>query len=276
MDSSRYCRIELVNRTDFSEDLAVFYFRASEAVDFTPGQYATIGLEDEDTNRPLLRPYSVASAPHENIFEFFVELVEDGALTPRLWTAAQGATFWMRKKITGRFVLDDRRRTHVMASTVTGVAPYVSIVRDQIRALKQGALDEPHRFLIVHGASRSWELGTYFDELTAAAERFDWLRYVPTISRPWEDPDWTGEVGRVDDVLRKHIDAAGIDPPAAAAYACGHPQMIDNAQGILKRARFEDDFIHEEKYFIERTPRPKTSTNTSKQTKKEPTLPPSS
>ncbi len=272
MDTSRYCRIQLVDRIDFADDLAVFYFEAAEDLDFTPGQYATIGVEDESTGRPLLRPYSVASAPHEDRFELFVELVEDGALTPRLWDLSTGASLWMRKKIAGRFVLDDRRTTHVMACTVTGIAPYVSILRDQIRALDRGTLENPHDLIIIHGASRSWELGTYLDELRSAAERHDWLTYVPTISRPWEDPDWTGEVGRVEDVLRKHTDRAEVAPSEAVAYACGHPQMIEKSMGIWKRAQFEDDFIQEEKYFIERTPTPKKSSST----KGEPTLPPTS
>lgn len=272
MDTTRYCQIELVDRTDFSEDLAVFHFASSDDIDFTPGQYATIGVEDESTGRPLLRPYSVASAPHEDTIELFVELVEDGALTPRLWTLSEGATLWMRKKIAGRFVLDDRCTTHVMACTVTGIAPYASILRNQLRALDRGTLQSPHELIIIHGASRSWELGTYLDELQTAAATYDWLTYVPTVSRPWEDPDWPGEVGRVEDVLRKHIDQSGADPAETAAYACGHPQMIENSMGILKRARFDDEFVHEEKYFIERTPTPRKSSSA----KGEPTLPPTS
>lgn len=269
MDTSRYCRIELIDRVDFSEDLALFRFRPDESLDFTPGQYATIGLEDEETQRPLLRPYSVASAPHENMMDFFVELVEKGALTPYLWEAAVGDHYWLRKKIVGRFVLDEDRKHHVMAATVTGIAPYISIVRDQIHRLETNDIEVPHHFLILHGASRSWELGTYLDELQELDRRYDWLTYIPTVSRPWEDPDWTGEVGRVEDVLRKHVDRSAFHPDRAAAYACGHPKMIDKAQDILRRARFDDDHIHEEKYFIDRTPEP-----TAKPAPKDVKLPP--
>ena len=38
-----------------------------------------------------------------------------------------------------------------------------------------------------------------------------WLQYVATVSRPWENPGWSGEVGRVEDVLRKHADMRGHD-----------------------------------------------------------------
>ncbi len=253
MDPSRYSELTLVERVDFSDDLALFRLRAQEPVDFTPGQYATIGLMDEHNDRPLLRPYSVASAPGSTDLEFFIERVEEGALTTRLWKLDRGAAVWMRKKIVGRFVLDPDRSYHVMAATVTGVAPYVSIARAQLQALEAGELEEPDRLLILHGGSRSWELGTFRDELSSLAQQIDWLDYVPTVSRPWEDPDWPGERGRVEDVLRKHLDAAPFPLDETAVYTCGHPQMIDKAQGIFERAGIAEEAIHEEKYFVERT-----------------------
>ncbi len=253
MDLSGYSELTLVERVDFSNDLALFRLRAPDPVDFTPGQYATIGLMDQSTGRPLLRPYSVASAPGSTDLEFFIERVEDGDLTTRLWDLDRGAAIWMRDKIVGRFVLDTSRSHHVMAATVTGVAPYVSIARAQQEALEEGELNEPYRFLILHGGSRSWELGTYREELSSLAQQVDWLDYVPTVSRPWEDPDWTGELGRVEDVLRKHLDAAPFPLDDTAVYTCGHPKMIDKAQGIFERTGIEEEAIHEEKYFVEQT-----------------------
>ncbi len=252
MDASQYSQLTLLERIDFSEDLALFRLRADEPVDFTPGQYATLGLKENGSDRPLLRPYSVASAPGNTELEFFIERVDEGALTPKLWDLNQGAELWMRDKIVGRFTLDPDRTYHLMAATVTGVGPYVSIIRNQLRALRNGTQDAPQPMLVLHGASRSWELGTYLDELTTLAAEVDWFEYVPTVSRPWEDPDWEGECGRVEDVLRKHLDESPFSPSETAAYTCGHPQMIEKAQGILERAGFEDDALHEEKYFVER------------------------
>lgn len=252
MNTDKHCRVRLVERIDCSDDLALFRFRPEESLDFTPGQYATLGLEDETRGRLLQRPYSVASAPHEDTLDFFVELVEEGALTERLWNLDIGGEAWVRRRIVGLFVLDREsgRRQHLMAATVTGIAPYVSIVRAQQHALEQGTLDEPHRFLVIHGASRSWEFGPYLEELTTA-EQSGWLTYVPTVSRPWEDPGWRAETGRVGDVVRKHMDAEGFTTENAVGYACGHPQMIENVREILTRARFDEEHFHEEKYFRE-------------------------
>ena len=79
--------------------------------------------------------------------------------------------------------------------------------------------------------------------------RSGWLNYVPTISRPWKEPDWKGETGRLEDVVRKHADQLGFDYTNTAAYACGHPGMVENVKGLLARACFPKEKIREEEYF---------------------------
>ncbi|CAM3279355.1 ferredoxin--NADP reductase [Rhodothermus bifroesti] len=264
MSTAKFCRVRLVERIDFTEDLALFRFRPEEPVVFTPGQYATLALEVKGKLVP--RAYSIVSAPHEPELEFFIELVPHGELTPRIWELREGDEMWMRRKIVGHFTLQTQRTRHLMLATVTGIAPYLSMIRAQRHAIEQGETS-PHRFLVIHGASRSKELGVYLDELRTLAQQNDWLTYVPTISRPWEDPDWQGETGRVDDVIRKYLDAAAdFGPETAVAYACGHPQMIENARGILRRARFADAFIREEQYFVQKSsekPTPQAPSSTA-------------
>jgi ferredoxin--NADP+ reductase len=250
--SSRYTTGTLIERVDFSEDLAMFRFETEDALDFTPGQYATLGLEVD--GRKILRPYSVVSAPHEPFMEFFLELVPDGALSQQLWKMDVSDTVLIRNRVVGRFTLDDEhenRTHHLMTATVTGIAPYISMIRHQQYGLAEGFIDEPQEMLILQGASYAREFGLYGEELEKAAAVNDWLTYVRTISRPWEDDMWEGEVGRVEDVVRKYADTDGYDYESAIAYTCGHPQMIEKVKNILRRARFDDDYIREEKYFID-------------------------
>jgi ferredoxin--NADP+ reductase len=63
------------------------------------------------------------------------------------------------------------------------------------------------------------------------AHEAPWFKYVPTVSRPWEDETWTGETGRVDDILRKYADMWGLGVNAIA-YSCGHPSMVEGSKGI--------------------------------------------
>jgi ferredoxin/flavodoxin---NADP+ reductase len=250
MAKGSFCRATLIERHDFTHDLALFRFRPERPLPFRPGQYATIAVEEGAAL--IQRAYSIVSAPHEPDLEFFVELVPEGELTPRLWALALDDVVLIREKIVGRFTQEpsETYARHLMLATVTGIAPFLSMARAQQHALDRGELATPARFAVLHGASYAHELGVYHDELVALARTAEWLTYVPTVSRPWEDPDWQGETGRVEDLVRKYADALGFDATNAAAYACGHPQMIENAKGILARARFGKGQVKEEKYFV--------------------------
>ena len=246
-------RIE--RRLDVVDDLAVFWLRPEEPVTFLPGQYVTLAVEGAN-GKTVKRAYSIVSAPHEPLLELVVERVEGGALTPVLWDRQPGDLLWARKKIVGHFLLDAERLRHVMVCTVTGIAPFLSMIRAHLAALTQGEAVPDHRFLVLHGASHAPEFGPYLDELaTLTAESEGRVVAIPTVSRPWANPNWTGETGRVEDVLRKYLDRLGWNGPDAAGYACGNPTMIETVKGLLRRAGLDAAHIHEEKYFTE-TPEP--------------------
>ena len=242
---ANHCRAELIERRDVSQNLAILRFRVAERLSFTAGQYATISIAvDGDL---VERPYSIVSSPHEPFIEFFIELVPGGNITPKLWELKLGSTILVRRRIVGQFTLDKGVTHHLMLATVTGVAPFVSILRTQQIDLERGATSN-HRFVVIHGASQSADFGPYRSELEELS-RAGWLTYIPTVSRPWAEPSWEGETGRIEDIMRKHTDQLGFDHSNSVAYACGHPQMVANVKEILARARFRKDQIKEEKYF---------------------------
>jgi ferredoxin--NADP+ reductase len=76
------------------------------------------------------------------------------------------------------------------------------------------------------------------------------LTYVSTVSRPWEDKKWSGETGRVDDVIRKYADLWNLMPGNTKVYLCGHPNMIENARGIVRRHGWQENAIQAEAYFV--------------------------
>ena len=242
---THHCAAELIERRGVSANLAILRFRVAERPSFTAGQYATIGIAvDGDV---VERPYSIVSSPHEPFLEFFIELVPDGHITPKLWELKSGSTVLIRRRIVGQFTLDTSVTHHLMLATVTGVAPFVSILRtQQIDRARGGTAN--HQFIVIHGASQSGDFGPYCSELDELS-RAEWLTYIPTVSRPWAEPGWKGETGRVEDIVRKHADQLGFDHTNSVAYACGHPQMVANVKDILARARFSEEQIKEEKYF---------------------------
>ena len=123
----KFYRARITQRKDFASDLWMIRVQANGEFKFAPGQYATLGVERAPDKRSE-RPYSIVSSPYESEIEFFFELVPDGELTPHLHKLQVGDEMLMRKVPKGRFTLDTKsgRTNHLLVSTVTGIAPFVS------------------------------------------------------------------------------------------------------------------------------------------------------
>jgi ferredoxin--NADP+ reductase len=245
MDGPKHLKGIVTTRRDVTSDLWIVRVRPETSISFLPGQYVTIALPVGD--RLVERPYSVASAPDEPELEFFLEVVPGGRLSPHLYEIPVGGEVYVRPIAKGRFTFDNRsgNRNHFMAATVTGVVPFLSMVRH----LSVPELDLlPYRIVILQSASISTQLG-YQDELVRRAKQQKWLEYIPTIGRVWLDSDWKGERGRVEDVARKYLDMLGFASPSTTAYLCGNPHMIHNMEGILERAGFQKASMQKEIYW---------------------------
>src|SRR5215472_16451565 len=91
---------------------------------FENGQFTMVGLEVD--GKPLMRAYSIASANYEEDLEFLSIKVPDGPLTSRLQHLKIG------KKPVGTLVADNLLPGKVLwlLSTGTGLAPFMSIIKD--------------------------------------------------------------------------------------------------------------------------------------------------
>ena len=247
--ADKFLTATITSRREISSDLWAIRVDTGALFPFAAGQYATLGLPGADGL--IERAYSIVSSPHERELEFFIELVPAGALTPLLYRLHEGDTMSVRKAPKGRFLIDVSTgpADHLFLCTVTGVAPFVSLVRTLAQDAQEGKFRGDRRLFLIQGASQSSELG-YHDELGQFARDVPWLTYVPTVSRPWDDPGWTGEVGRVDDLIRKYADQWFADPTQAMAHLCGHPSMIEHGKAILGRRGWPKKSLKEESYFI--------------------------
>jgi ferredoxin--NADP+ reductase len=225
-------------RVDLTPEHFKIWLRPAEPFTFEPGQYCTLGVTNVE------RPYSIVSSPREPLLELFVELIPPplGHLTPLLHALQVGDTVTLRPRAKGVFVLHPEFRNHVMVSTVTGVAPFVSMLRHWC----EGPADE-RRMYVLEGASFIDEFG-YDDELRALAAREPRVQFVPTCSRP-NDPrnaGWRGEVGRVHTIVERYVRAWGLTPGDTCMYACGHPQMIEDLRERYAGAGFR---LEEERFW---------------------------
>jgi ferredoxin--NADP+ reductase len=244
---SKFYQVRIVERQDLTANLWRIKVDPGGAFAHIPGQYATLGVVTP--HKHVERAYSIVSAPHEEFLEFFIEMVPGGELTPLLHKLRVGDRLTCRKTAKGRFTLDTQsgHKNHLLVATVTGVAPFVSMIRSWQQESKNSELK--HNFFLIEGASHSLELG-YREEIELAATESRGLAFVPTISRPWDEPLWNGETGRVDDLIRKYADFWGLAPETTTAYLCGNPTMIENCKGILKRRGWRSDGMRDEVYFV--------------------------
>lgn len=253
--SEKFLPARVVERRQIAEDLFVLKVDPGGAFDYKAGQYATLGLERD--GKRVERAYSIVSSPYETALEFFIEYVPAGQLTPLLNVVKVDNPLYLRRFAKGRFTLDLKsgHTNHLLLGTVTGVAPYVSYVRTIFQDWKKGGSPMPgeHRLFCVHGSSHAHEFG-YRDELEKIAAEAPWFKYVPTISRAWDNPDWHGELGRVDDLVRKYVEVWNLTPADTTAYLCGHPGMVENGRGMLQRAGWKKEHLQFEIYFIPGTP----------------------
>lgn len=231
----------LVERLDLTPQLAIFKVRPDEPIPgeppFVPGQYVTLGMNNEQQPElgSVRRPMSIASAPEDrDALEFYIRFVtypeSDNPLTHLLWQAKAGDRMFMRAKAVGNFTVagtigDGDGRLRVCVAAGTGLAPFYCMVRSVHLRDPEADLS---RWAILHGASYPDDLG-YAEELDAL-ER-NGLHYMTSVSRPKESPDWTGDVGRVEDYFlperlgeleqRLGLGAGGLRPDRAVIYICG-------------------------------------------------------
>jgi ferredoxin/flavodoxin---NADP+ reductase len=246
-DPAKYGTARIVDRTDWTETLWTIRIATDFELAFHSGQYVTLGLEL--SGRIIERPYSICSSPQESEIELFIERVPGGELTTVLHDLGIGAEIAVRRRCKGLFLrgVPQVAGRKMFIATVTGIAPYISLIRSRLHGGGQHFAGSDEHIVVVHGGSSYKDLA-YREELETLSQRLSWLTYVPTVSRPWEDANWQGEVGRVDDVLRKYGDQLSIEPGDASVFFCGHPEMIANCRGIARRWGFDDGAINEEQY----------------------------
>lgn len=228
---------EVVERKEVTDNLMILKVRPERPFPFQPGQYVKLRVDG------IKRRYSIVSALHEDTLEFFIERVPGGELTSRLWTLRCGETVTVRPKAKGKLALDPRFPHSFMVATVTGIGPFVSMLRSYL-----SGGNRKHKFYILHGASYQDEFGyrTELEEMAASCP--DLVAYVPTISRPDDtrNATWTGETGRVNALVEKYLERFALDPASTVLYVCGHPGMVEDVQERFSSKGFR---VKAEKYW---------------------------
>ena len=230
----------VVGRTEITPELIILRVKPDAGVpEFQSGQYVALGLSGaapRPTNLPpdktpvapeklIKRAYSIGSSPLQREYiEFYVAIVPDGELTPRLSLLKEGERVYIAPKITGTFTLAGVPDDHnlVLLSTGTGLAPFMSMARTP------SVWTPGRRITVVHGVRFSKDLA-YREELLEIERTTPTFKYHAIVSRT--DPEWSGPTGRVQKLFDDKT--IPLDPERDHIFISGNPAMIDEMEQML-------------------------------------------
>jgi len=226
----------------WTDRLFSFKTTRDETLRFSNGHFTMIGLRLEG-GKPLLRAYSIVSANYEDHLEFLSIKVQDGPLTSRLQHIQVGDKIVVGKKPTGTLLIDYLLpgKNLYLFGTGTGVAPFLSIVRDP------ETYERFEKVILVHGVRQVAELA-YHDYLSQELPAHEFLGemvsaqmlYYPTVTR---EPFRTQ--GRIPELIQSGKMQADLglptfDPAHDRAMLCGSPAMLRELKELLEARGFTE------------------------------------
>ncbi len=203
---------------------------------FKNGEFAMIGLMTD--RRPLLRAYSIASANYADELEFLSIKVPDGPLTSRLQHLKVGDEVLVNPKCTGTLTIDNVTQADnlYLLSTGTGIAPFMSIIRDP-------ETYEKYKSVILCHTTRTHTEHTYIDVIQEMCNTFP-LTYYDTCTQ--------------EDYVRKgrfweHIDNftnGGFNKETDRVMVCGGPDMNYECRDYFENLGFQEGNLGEPGDFV--------------------------
>lgn len=247
---------EVLGVRHWNEHLFSFTITRPASFRFRSGEFVMLGLPAE--NRPLLRAYSIASPAYAEELEFLSIKVADGPLTSKLQLIQPGDQLFLGRKPTGTLVADallPGRRLFLLA-TGTGLAPFLSIIRDP------EIYDRFNQIVVVHSVRTVSDLA-FREDLEAQLagdplvqdQALIQLSYLPTVTR---------EAFRTSDRIDALIADGKLfegpltgpkhfDPEHDRVMLCGSMAMIKETAASLDALGFQEGSnAHPGHYVIER------------------------
>lgn len=227
--------------THWTDTLFSFKTTRDPGFRFKNGHFTMIGLQQE--NRPLMRAYSIASANYEEELEFFSIKVPDGPLTSQLQNIQAGDEILVSSKPTGTLILDNLLpgKNLYLISTGTGLAPFMSIIKDP------EVYEQYDKVILTHGCRYVDELAyqqTISEHLPENEYFGEFIRekliYYPTVTR-----ESFKNQGRITELLANgklasDINLPAINPEHDRFMICGSPSMLKDTCAILDNQGFKE------------------------------------
>jgi ferredoxin--NADP+ reductase len=240
MTTSNFFHERVLSVHHWNSTLFSFTTTRDPSLRFENGQFIMIGLKIDDNL--LMRAYSIVSANYEEFLEFYSIKVPDGPFTANLQHLKVGDSLVVSKKSTGTLVITDLLpgRNLYLLSTGTGLAPFLSIIKDPET---YGRFD---KVILTHGVRYKNELA-YEKLITEDLQHHEYLGdmireqliYYPTVTR--ESFRYQGRLTTLitSGKLFSDIGLPFIDPKLDRAMICGSQDVLKDCSTILDQLGME-------------------------------------
>jgi len=208
--------LTLLEKKHIADFVYSFRFAKPDMFVFTAGQFVQFAVPSSDGSLAL-RAYSISSIPGDPYLEFCVKMIENGVASAHLLRMREGEEF-LFTKAQGRFVMNDANKPLSAVATGAGLAPLLSIIRDQLETKKTN-----HEIRLLFGVRMEKDI-FWTERLNDLQKTHPNFSYQLTVSRPGQS--WEGLSGRVT----SHLPTPGQDD---LFYLCGNGEMIKDVRTIL-------------------------------------------
>jgi len=194
--------------------------------------------EYELTDEPVYRAYSMATVPSNNThIELQIRLVPNGICTTYVHKYLKVGDTVIVNGPYGEFFLRDSDKDLIFIAGGSGMAPIKSILLDM--AEKKSTRKATYFF----GARTGKDL-FLIEEMRELEKQMENFTFIPALSEPTPEDNWTGETGLITEVVRR---LAG-DAANSEAYLCGSPGMIDACIHVLHDIGVPEESVYFDKF----------------------------
>jgi propane monooxygenase reductase component len=228
----------ITNIASLTHDIRQLEILTEEPLRFWAGQYVDITVPGTG----VTRSFSMANPPgKQSALEFIIKIYPQGAFSSLLKeTLKPGDPIEIKGPYGSCLRHENRPGSMILVGGGSGMAPLLSILTDLVESGEQ----RPVRFF--YGARTGRDL-FMLDRIDKLGSRLSDFRFIPALSGPEVEPDWTGEAGFIHEVLKRHLQGELLKDEADA-YSCGPPPMIDAVLPVLQMSGLEPENIHFDKF----------------------------
>lgn len=230
-------KTKVISITDQTYDIKLVKFKliSPTTMVFKPGQFAQIVVPGID----VIRAYSIASNPaFPDEIELIIRQVPNGKATTFVHKALRvGDKITLTGPFGDFYLQENSDRDMICIAGGSGKAP----IRSILYYLKDRGMNRKVKYFFGAKSKRDLYMTEEFEALQREFPNFE---YIPALSEPLPEDEWTGQVGLITDVVDRNIG----DLSESEAYLCGSPGMINACIKVLNKHDIKQHNVFYDKF----------------------------